>query len=156
MPEVDPQYAKLENEIQQLRYENDSIRQAEQQETQTQTLNQITDFMEAKDESGNLKYAYVEEAMPMMTQLAKAAVSEGRKPELSELYEQAIYANPDIRQQVLQAQEAQKKDEAMKAAIVKAKRAKRASKTVAGGGSQIDNSSVEGLSLRDDLERHFG
>lgn len=97
-PWVDPAIA---SELQQLKAQNNQITQlfAQAQSQQyeqgkRQVVDAIQAFQSATDENGELKYPYHERLMPIMTKLVYA---NGPAP-LEQLYEQASWLDPEIRE----------------------------------------------------------
>ena len=64
---------------------------------------QVRQFVSAKDEKGNSKYPYYEQAKPMMTDLLKSGLSKS----LEDAYDCAIWMSPEIRDKIIAEQNKQ-------------------------------------------------
>lgn len=145
-----PAHVALPPEVQQRldlleRTANESAqftRQMQQQriaEQQNRVMNTITEFREAKDQSGALLHPHYDELEEDMIALLTAERARGIEPTLADLYSKAVWANPSTRQKLLDAQtaalEAQRKAEQDRAAAearAKAANAKKAASPVTG------------------------
>ena len=152
-PEPNPEIDALRNELNGLKNDYTARFQEEQRVATEGKLTEIQQFSDEKDDQGNLLRPYIEEAMPLMIDFAKVATSKGEQPSLQSLYEQAVYANPELRAQLLQAEKAQEDAKRKTEAIAKAKKAKDQARSIESGAGE---STSEGLSLREELERQFG
>lgn len=152
--QADPAYTKLQQELDELRR---SVQTREQQEAQTRlnaTLNEINTFAEEKDETGNPKRPYFGEVVNDMMALAQALRATGQTPKLQDLYDRAVWANPEVRQKLIAAEkQAQAKLEADEAAK-KSARAKKASASVS--GSPGASAPRTDRTLREELEAQLG
>ena len=148
----DPDIAKLRNEINALRQDYTTRQQTDQQQSQEAISNQIQQFVQEKDESGNLTHPYFEDVTADIVGLAKAEWSQGRKPDLNNLYERAVWANPETRAKLQDAQQKAASKAAEKEAQRKAKEAKAAAASITGApsGTQVVD---EDLSVEDSLRR---
>ena len=114
----------------------------------------ISDFKTATDEKGDLRHPYYDELEQEMTTLAVSYQASGRPlPDLPQLYEQAVWANPSTRQALLATQKAAQEAKAAEEARAKAASARRAASSVTGApGSGQSSRPVRGeLSLREQL-----
>ena len=151
--EVNPEVQALRQELNGLK-EDYNTRLREEQQTAVQgRVAEIDAFSKETDDNGNLLRPYVEQAMPMMISLAKVAREEGKQPSLQTLYDQAVYANPELREQVFQAEKAQEEAKRKAEAIAKAKKAKEAATSIKGGAGESD---AESLSIREEITRAMG
>ena len=148
----DPDIAKLRNEINALRQDYTTRQQTDQQQSQEAISNQIQQFVQEKDESGNLTHPYFEDVTADIVGLAKAEWALGRKPDLNNLYERAVWANPETRAKLQDAQQKAASKAAEKEAQRKAKEAKAAAASITGApsGTQVID---EDLSVEDSLRR---
>jgi len=120
---------------------------------------EIEQFKTAQDDKGNLMHPHFEEVEEMMTALAQAA-NAARKPvpPLAQLYETAVAANPDLREQVIAARVQAQRDKEAQAARAKAEKAKRASASVTGApgsGQAPAGKRMADLPLREQLETAY-
>jgi hypothetical protein len=116
---------------------------------------QIEEFANAKDGEGNLQHPFYAELEGRMMQLAYAERLAGRIPVISELYEAALWANPDTRDRELaQRRAAEEKDLAV-ARQAKAEAARRAGSSITGAprSGQLPNSGASDgdISIRDQI-----
>lgn len=120
----------------------------------------IEDFKSAKDAQGNATHPHFDEIEADMAALAQMAKMAGKTPDLQDLYERAVYANPSTRAKVLaadkQADEKRVKDEAR----AKAEKARKASSSVTGSpsngsGQSLANGRDKGMSLRDQIAESY-
>lgn len=154
-PQVDPQVKALQEQMAML---TRSIQDREQAEVTTRhntMLNEIESFSTQTNEAGEPAHPYFDAVVNDMAALAHAERSAGREPKLDALYERAVWANPEVREQMLAAQRKAAEEKAEKEAIAKAKQAKSASRSVSGSptGSAPP---TDDLSLRESLERQIG
>jgi len=151
---VDPQVQTLQQELSELR---NTITQRDQAayETSLSTFQeQINSFATKTTETGEAAHPYFEEVMNDMVVLAQAEQTQGRTPELSKLYEQAVWANPTTRAKQLAADKAVQAADAEKRARAKAAKAKEASSSLSGSP---DVSGVNAsLSLEEELSANWG
>lgn len=139
-PEVLAKLNGFEQFIAQQQQERQQQAAQQQREYENRVNNTVTQFIEAKDATGNLThphYAEVEGHMANLVQAAKA--SGGPVPSLDDLYDQAVWANPSTRAKQMeatraaeQAQLAASEAERTKEARAKAERARRAGSSVTG------------------------
>jgi hypothetical protein len=144
-PYVDPQIAALQTRQQQLeQYLQQQALQAQQaaQATQAQETNRLTS--EIEDFASDPAHPHFEEVRADMAALLKA----GRAQGLADAYEMAIWARPDIRPSLLDAQEAKRKAEAAKRAQV----AQAAAVSVRGAPHGGSGMPAPKASVREELE----
>lgn len=137
--------------------------QAEHNAAASRVMNTIEQFKAAADTAGALLHPHFDEVEAQMTAIAHAARIAGQPvPELKDLYDQAVWANPSTRAKAIEAQRAA--DEAQRAADdakrqkearAKAESARRAASSVTGAPSPGQSGSAQTRSgagsLRDDL-----
>lgn len=160
-PEVAPEIAQLNTVVQNLQGQLQQTQQTfigQQQQTIEQ---QLDSFAKQTNEKGELLHPHFDAVIDSMTQLAAVDRQNGRQPEIQSLYEQAVWMNPEIREQQLAAQrEAAAQDvQRENAAKVKeeqerAKKANLASANVSGDGSAAA-STQDGSDIRSLLEDQF-
>lgn len=115
-PYVDPQVEGLKSELNQMRAWVQQQQQAREWQ-ERQTLN--SEIQKFAQDPANTHFEAVKGTMAGLLQAGLAST-------LQDAYEQAIYTNPDIRNQVLAAQQAQANEKRKAEAIQKANEAKRA------------------------------
>lgn len=151
---ADPQIQQLNQKIAGLESQLTERQQAEVQQRQSQIMDQIQSFASETDEAGNPARPYFNDVMEDMVSLARAEQAAGRTPVLKDLYDKAVWANPQVREQVLSAQRKAAEEKQAQEARAKAAAAKKAAKSVSGQPSGSTPSSDD-LGLRESLERAF-
>lgn len=149
----DPRVADLQKRVETL---TGHLQQRDQMEQQTRLKtfeNDIQQFAQQKTESGDPAHPYFDELLNDMVTMARAMQAQGMKPELKDLYEKALWANPSTREKHTAAQQKAAAKAAEQEAIAKAKKAKQASKSV--GGSPGAGKLEQRMSLRDMIESQF-
>lgn len=105
-----PQQTFQDPRVDQLLQHLQTQEQQRQQQEQQALENTVTQWMEAKDEAGNPKYPYLGDVMNDMAvivpQIRQSSPSLSHEQVLQSAYERAIWANPDVRPLLLQAQAA--------------------------------------------------
>lgn len=161
-PEVVQRLTGVERYIQQQQIDQQARAAAEQRVAEQRVMSEIEQFASEKDASGALLHPHFQAVESDMTRLAIAVRASGGTPKLSELYEQAVWANPSTRDALLASQRAA--DEAQRAkaeetrraeARAKAEQAKRAASSVTGAPSQGTPGRREPQSLREELSAAF-
>ena len=76
---------------------------AQQQALVQHTSDQIGQFAGAKDAEGNAAHPHFDEVVDDMARMAQSERSSGRQPDLQNLYETAIWANPTTRAKLIAA-----------------------------------------------------
>lgn len=150
-----PTVKALRTQVEQLTGQLKQFTGAQTEQQMHARLNEVTQFAEEKDDQGNLKRPHFDDVAKDVARLIKAAKSDGETLSLQDAYDQAVYANPQTRQKVLAAQDAQRraKEEAERKA--KADAAKKAAFDVKGEGAAAAVA-ANNNSLRADLEAAFG
>lgn len=108
----------------------------QQQQTQvqrfTQTRQTIEQFAEEKDAKGNPTHPHFDDVVDDIIRLANVERAAGREPNLQNLYETAVWANPTTREKQLAAQTQQAQQKAQTEARAKAAKARNAGSSVSG------------------------
>jgi hypothetical protein len=124
-PEIAPELQQLFEQVPALKTlydQNSQIMGQWEQWQQAQVSAEVAQMAQAKDESGNPRFPHFDAVRPHMAKLIEA----GAASTLADAYEQAVWMNPQVRQQMIEAQykaqEAQRL-EAAKQAAAKAARA---------------------------------
>jgi hypothetical protein len=98
------------------------------------TIQSIEDFKNAVDEKKNLRHPLFAEVEADMAKLAVATRQSGGKvPSLSDLYDQAVWANPSTREKLLAEKETAREQAQRDAAKAKAASARKAGSSITGG-----------------------
>ena len=153
----DPTVTALQQELATIKQAVTSRQQADVLAEQNRILADIQAFETAKTETGQPAHPYFAEVTNDIALLAQAERQAGRVPQLKDLYDKAIWANPTTRQKLVAEQaaaEAKKREDEAKA---KAAQAAKAGKSINGaprGGA--NQSSVPAGSLREEITRNLG
>lgn len=125
-----------------------------QQEGLSRAQQQIDTFANQRDDKGNLAHPFFADIEEDMRALAQVDLAAGRPPDLSNLYDRAVYANPTTRSKLLALQKETEAKQAAAERKAKADAAQRAGKSVTGspGGGQSQQAKPQGGSLRAQLE----
>lgn len=97
---------KTFNDVQALRGELHQMRQAAEAQSNAETMRVtrwgIDSFADEKDAQGNLKHPHFDAVLPQLVELYRA----NPERDLQQAYDMAIWAVPEVRQQLLQAERA--------------------------------------------------
>ena len=142
----DPTIVELNNKIDQLTGKVTNFQTAQEQSRQQQITSAIEAFKTEADDQGNLTHPHFDKVKPIMGGLINA----NPQLTLSEAYDQAVFADPTIRTDLLAQREQAAKEEAEKAA--RAQRAQAASKSLKGSppdreesGQPVDPTNLRAL-----------
>lgn len=143
-----PQFAKLQESVQRQERIIQETLQRQEKEQLNANLSQVEQFADQKDAQGKPLHPHFDDVAQDVAKMLKAGIAEN----LQDAYDRAVYANPQVRQKVLAAQEAERrvKDEAERKK--KAAEAKQAGFDVKGEGA-AGAVSAESQSLRASLEK---
>ena len=145
-------------EIEGLKAREAAREEAERNSRVMTAQQQIDAFAAEKDASGNLKHPHFAEVQEDMDMLARASAQAGRPIVLADLYDRAVFANPETRSKLLAAQEAEVKRKAAVERKAKAHASQRAASSVTGspgGGGQTQRQPTGTRSLREELEAAY-
>lgn len=151
-PETKALREQFEAQQRQLQAVTAHLQQREQTEVQSrqaQLVNEIQAFAEQKTEAGHPAHPYFDEVLNDMMAQAKVLRANGMQPNVQDLYDQCVWANPTTRQKMIAAQQSAAAAKAQQEAIDKANRAKAAAKSV--NGNATGEPSRE-MSIRESLE----
>jgi hypothetical protein len=141
-----PEMQRLQNEINQLKRQNQQNVSVFQTQQQQAAVNEINDFKSETLDDGSLKYPHFDQVQNMM----RALLTSGAASDLPSAYDQAVWSVPEYREQHIQQQkEETKKAEAAKREKAAAK-AKKVAKSVSGKSTKPAEKPKD-ASLRDDL-----
>lgn len=150
---VDPTVAALQQQVQQLTNQLQSSTQQQKTQQATATEQTITRWAQQAGDDGkplHPHFAAVEQdMMGIIPALKRSNPSLTHQELLDQAYERAVYANPDIRSSLIDAQvrEAQAKREAK--AKADAQKAKAASASVSSDTSDAPSTPIDHASVRD-------
>mgnify|MGYP003145449229 FL=1 len=143
---ADPQVKALQQQVAQLQGFLNQQQQTQMQSVQQDTQSMIDKFASAKDADGNLKYPHFSEVRDRMGVLIQG----NQAQDLESAYEMAIYADPKLRQSLMDNYAATKTQKEVKTeAVKKAKKAQRS--TVRGNPTPAEKALPTGLSVRDTI-----
>lgn len=145
----DPQVSQLKQEVNQLKQQLQQRDQQQQQASEQEIQQQVQSFANETDESGNLKHPDFEHLKPAMAGL----IQTGYAKSLADAYEQAKWADPQIREKLLAEQQRQASQETEAQRKEKAKKAKQA-RTPASTGTTEQPKEAE-QDLRTELEKQL-
>lgn len=147
--------AELRQQVFGLAQGYQSMTAAQQQERINAQNRQIEQFTQAKDDKGQLLHPHVDRVVDHMTPLFAAKLNAGVSlPDaLKTAYEEAVWANPDVRREVIAAEEAKRAADATRRAAVD--QAKRAGGNVRATPLTTATAPASTGSLRDELRRTY-
>jgi hypothetical protein len=146
-----PSWIAGDPEHQRLRQEVDYLKQLQQQQERTHFQGQVNAFASAKGVDGKLAHPYFEQVRTRMG-AAIASLPEGAVPDLEALYQEAIWAHPEVREELLAAQRDAAKREQERQAREKAAAAARAGVSIGSGAPIPGQDGPAPQSLRKTLE----
>lgn len=149
----DPRVSQLQQQLQAVAGHLQQRDQLEQQSKINTFQSQIEQFAQKKTEAGDLAHPHFDELLPDMMLMARAQRQAGQEPDLNNLYNSALWANPVTREKTLEAQRIAAQKKAENEAIAKARKAKHASKSI-GNSSGTANLNRD-MSLREMIESQF-
>jgi TolA-binding protein len=143
---ADPQVKALQQQVAQLQGFLQNQQQTQMQSVQQNTQSMIDQFAGEKDAEGNLKHPHFSEVRDRMGVLIQG----NQAPDLPTAYEMAVYADPKLRQGLMDNYAASKTQKEVKTeAVKKAKKAQRS--TVRGNATPAEKALPTGLSVRDTI-----
>lgn len=110
--------ATLRDQVQQLGGTVKEQQTSQQQQSAQAVQNTIQEFRQAQDESGNPKHPHFDKVEAHMA----ALLSQGAASNLQDAYDQAVWANPETRKQVMKDQD-RRKEQSRKKEVEKARKA---------------------------------
>jgi len=151
-PEVQAKLQKIDQFETRFQAQDQAVKDAEV----ARVSQAIDDFKSAKDGQGNALHPHFEDLETDMAVLAQVVRAQGKTPDLNDLYEKAVYANPSTRAKVLAAEKQSEEKRLKEEARAKAEKARKASSSVTGapssGSSQpLSNGRDSSMSLRDQI-----
>lgn len=157
-PAVKREIERLSQWQAQQEYQSRQAMAAQQMHAAQTMENEITQFAQAADTSGALLHPHFQEVYNDMVALVMATRASGKNPVLSEIYDQAVRANPSTYAKVLETEraawEAQRADverQKQAEARAKAESARKAAVSVTGAPSPGQPPRRGEKSLRDEL-----
>ncbi len=127
-PPQDPRVDQLAQQMQELAHRNNAQAMHAQNAQMQAANNAIHSFTSAKNEDGTLAHPFFGDVQVDMERLAQADIDSGRQPDLKDLYDRACWANPTVRQKLLDMQKT--------ADAKEARRKRHAGSSVSGAGSR--------------------
>ena len=143
---ADPQVKALQQQVAQLQGFLQNQQQTQMQSVQQNTQSMIDQFAGEKDANGNPKHPHFSEVRDRMGVLIQG----NQAPDLATAYDMAVYADPKLRQSLMDNYAETKTQKKVKTeAVAKAKKAQRS--TVRGNAAPAEKALPTGLSVRDTI-----
>jgi len=142
---VDPQIAGLQAELHGVKSLIQQQHEAEQRAKLSAVEKQIEDFRSATGDDGKPMYPHFEKVQGVMARLADV----NPDADLPTLYEQAVYADPTTRAEVLAAEQRKVQDALAKEAKQKSAKARKATTPQ---GAAAGKATVKGATMRESME----
>lgn len=152
--QLDPNVRMLQEKIAQLEAGFNGQRSAQQEQEQKANLSKVEQFAEEKDAQGQLLRPHFDDVAKDISMLLRAARDAGEQLSLQDAYDRAIYANPNTRQKVLAAKDAERQAKETEERTRKANAARNAGFDVKGEGAAT-SVAAKTDSIRGDLEAAF-
>jgi hypothetical protein len=144
-PYIDPQVQALQSRVAQM---DQWIQQSQISQQQQQELALQSQIQAFASDPANQHFEQVKAHMASL-------LSNGLAADLKDAYQQAIWANPDVRSSLLKQQEAEKEEKLKSAMRARTDKARSAAVSVRGSpGTAVPTAAVE-RSLRDELAAQF-
>lgn len=155
-PEVDPQYAALQQELQQVKQQLGGMTTQQQQAQHQNTVNEVIAFAEEKDAKGQPLRPHFEElgdtVLPFIQAVQQQNPQWSRQQILQEAYDRASWGHPAVRVKMQQAAQAAQEAARIKEQQDKAKQARAAGVSIPSGVPQTEPAALNGSrSLRDTI-----
>jgi hypothetical protein len=143
---ADPQVKALQQQVAQLQGFLQNQQQTQMQSVQQNTQSMIDQFAGEKDANGNPKHPHFDEVRDRMGVLIQG----NQAPDLATAYDMAVYADPKLRQSLMDNYAETKTQKKVKTeAVAKAKKAQRS--TVRGNAAPAEKALPTGMSVRDTI-----
>lgn len=149
-----PTVKALREQVGQLTDQLKTLTGAQTQQQQEATLQTVEQFAAEKDAQGQLRHPHFDEVASDVAMLLRAARESGQKLTLQDAYDRAVYANPQTREKVLAAKDAERRTKEEAERKTKADAARKAGFDVKGEGAATPVAATTG-SVREDLEAAF-
>jgi hypothetical protein len=143
---ADPQVKALQQQVAQLQGFLNQQQQTQMQSVQQNTQSMIDQFAGEKDANGNPKHPHFSEVRDRMGVLIQG----NQAPDLATAYDMAVYADPKLRQSLMDNYAETKTQKKVKTeAVAKAKKAQRS--TVRGNAAPAEKALPGNMSVRDTI-----
>lgn len=132
---ADPAVSALKAEIEQLKGSLTSRQAAEQQLEAQRLQTEVADFFNATTEAGEPAHPYIEQVVDDMSALIQVRQAQGINPTANDLqtfYEQACWANPDVRAKLQADEQRQARAREQASERQRVEKAKAASSSISG------------------------
>lgn len=154
--QVDPYVQQLEQRVNQFEQYLQNQASTAQQQSMSEAHSEIDAFRNEVDESGNIKHLYFDDVRDDMANMIEASEKSGKKLSLQDAYDAAVWARPDIRENLLaeqqrQADEKRRQEQARKAEEAK----KRGSVNVSTTGTYNNAETSPPGSIEDTLRQKY-
>lgn len=151
--EQSPELTGLRKELNDLRNSITQRERADHDARLSAANAQIEEFSEMKTEAGELAHPYFADVMDEIVALAQAERQAGREPDLSAMYDKAVWMNPSTREKLITSQREAEEKRRLDDARQKAAKARHAASSVS--GTPAGASPTNDLDLREQLEQAF-
>ncbi len=148
---VDPEIANLRQELNQLQGSLVQREQSDYDTRRTTVDSNIQNFKDEKTEAGELAHPHFDLVLDDLAALAAVERQAGREPDLGQLYDKAVWMNPEVRETVLKAQREAAHEDDLAGRRQKAARAQEAGRGLTGTPDGATPS--EDRSIREELEQ---
>ena len=145
----DPTIAQLKQKVSDLETRLQQSAKQQEQSQQQAVEQQVQTFATETDEKGHLKHPHFETVKAHMGALMNA----GAAKDMEDAYSQAVWANPELRNQLLEEEKRQVAQKSESDRRQKASKAKKAATPESTGTTETG--SEEALDLRSELEKQF-
>ena len=151
-PEINAALQPLTERVEALTTGFNGFMTQRQQQDSAAAAERIRTFAEAKDDKGRPLHPFFAEVEGKMVELATLERSQGRQPDLEQLYSNACFATPHIRQQIVDHQTRQ---QALAQQADMKRRVQQAANTASSLPSNTQVAGQQSLSLRDEIKANW-
>ena len=146
---VDPDLQSVRSEVENLRREL-ALRDQQARQAQQQSLQQtIQQFQDAKDAKGEPAHPHFDKVKGVIG----ALLTSGAASDLEDAYQQAVFANPELRKQILEAERSAAAEKAKAEAAKHAEEARK--KAIPTGKGATASAAKEPQTLREQLQAEW-
>ncbi len=157
---LDPAIQSVSERISQMEARANAQEQQRAEAEITQLEAHVQSFMNEKDKTGNLLRPHFEKIMtqlePVVRQIRTTNPKMSNTEVLQTAYDQAVWANPEVRQALIQKEKEAEAATRVQEAKAKAAKARRAGVSIKGAPGQTVNGNTQGKSLRDTITELMG
>ncbi|CAB4141049.1 hypothetical protein UFOVP413_19 [uncultured Caudovirales phage] len=150
----DPKISALQKQLAEVTNRLKSFDDERSQSKRKADEDDVTKFLSAKTDAGEPANPYLDEVWPEMELIVQSYWGRGEKPNLQELYDKAVWANPKTREKLLSSQREAEAKQAAANKKTKAESAKRAGASLSGapaGGVLSDDAPDDDESIQESV-----